>query len=227
MNKQLISDIIQWDVNSWSKALIFWENKIEWERVESALELGGREGGLTLWLTLKGINTVCSDLKDVKSTAEKLHLKHKVSSFITYQDINATDIPFENHFDLIVFKSIIGGIGRNDDFNSQHKVFKQIYKALKPGGKLLFAENLISSPIHQKLRKRYVNWGSSWRYVTLNDMKIFLQEFSKSELKTTGVLGSLGRNENQRYFLSKIDDFILNKLCPNSWKYICYGIAEK
>ena len=41
-----------------------------------------------------------------------------ISSLIIYQDIDATNIPYENYFDIIVFKSIIGGIGRNNNFIS-------------------------------------------------------------------------------------------------------------
>jgi SAM-dependent methyltransferase len=170
---------------------------------------------------------VCSDLKDVKQTAEQLHLQHNLGALITYRDIDATHIPYENHFDVIVFKSIIGGIGRDDNYEIQQKVFNEIFKALKPGGKLLFAENLIASPFHQRLRKSFVNWGSSWRYVSLEEMKAFLKDFSSYELKTTGVLGTFGRNESQRNFLSTIDQVLLNSVCPKSWKYIGYGIAVK
>jgi SAM-dependent methyltransferase len=170
---------------------------------------------------------VCSDLKDVQKTAEQLHKRHHVSTWITYQDIDATNIPYEEYFDLIVFKSIIGGIGRNDNYKNQHKVFKEIYKALKPGGKLLFAENLAASAVHRRLRKRFVQWGSSWRYVSLDEMKEFLSDFSYYDIKTTGLLGTFGRTERQRNVLSAVDDLVLNKICPDRWKYICYGIAEK
>ena len=227
MTKKLTKDIIQWDIKSWSKALSYWDSNIEWDKIQNGLELGGREGGLSLWLALKGKTTVCSDLKDVKNTAEQLHLRHDVSSFIKYQDIDATNIPYENYFDIIVFKSIIGGIGSNDNYEIQQKVFKEIYKALKPGGKLLFAENLSASPFHQQLRKRFVNWGSSWRYVSVKEMKEFLKDFSSYQIMTNGVIGTFGRNESQRNLLSTIDELILNKVCPENWKYIGYGIAEK
>jgi SAM-dependent methyltransferase len=166
-------------------------------------------------------------LNDVQKTAELLHIRYNVSSLIKYQDIDATTIPYENYFDIIVFKSIIGGIGRNDNFEIQKKVFKEIFKALKPGGKLLFAENLIASPFHQILRKRYVNWGNSWRYVSLNEMKEFMKDFSTCDIKTTGVLGTFGRNESQRNLLSTVDQLILNQVSPDSWKYISYGVAQK
>lgn len=227
MKKGLIKDIIQWDIKSWSKAVSYWENSIQWDQIDNGLELGGREGGLTLWLALKGKKVVCSDLKDVKNTAEHLHLQYKLNSLVEYEDIDATNIPYENYFDVIVFKSIIGGIGSNDNYEIQQMVFKEIYKALKPGGKLLFAENLIGSAFHQKLRKRFVKWGNRWRYVTVDEMKGFLKDFSSIDIKTTGVLGTFGRNEKQRFLLSIIDDLFLNKICPDNWKYICYGIAEK
>jgi len=227
MTKQQTKDIIQWDIKAWSKALAFWENNIDWSKVKNGLELGGRQGGLSLWLALNGKTTVCSDLKDVKSTAEPLHLRYNVTSLVKYEDIDATNIPYENYFDLIVFKSIIGGIGRNDNYEIQQKVFNQIYKALKPGGKLLFAENLVASAFHQQLRKRFVNWGSAWRYVSLNEMNEFLQDFSTVNIQTSGVLGAFGRSEGQRNFLASIDELLLNQVCPNSWKYIAYGIAEK
>ena len=227
MTQKRTKDIMQWDVKSWSKALSYWESNIVWDKVQNGLELGGREGGLSLWLALKGKTVVCSDLKNVKETAQQLHLQYNIASHITYQDIDATDIPYEHYFDIIVFKSIIGGIGRNDNYDIQQKVFNEIYKALKPGGKLLFAENLKASSFHQRVRKRFVNWGSSWRYVSINEMRKFLKDFSNCEIKTTGILGTFGRNERQRNLLSSMDKLIINKICPENWKYICYGIAEK
>lgn len=227
MKRELAKDIIQWDIKSWSKALRFWESQIDWGKIKNGLELGGREGGLSLWLALKEKDVVCSDLKDVQKSAENLHIRHNVTSRIIYQDIDATNIPYENYFDIIVFKSIVGGIGRNDKHENQQQVFKEIYKALKPGGKLLFAENLIASPFHQQLRKRFVNWGNSWRYVSIEEMKDFLKDFSSFKIHTTGVLGTFGRNEIQRNLLSTVDELILNKVCPNNWKYIAYGVAEK
>lgn len=227
MTNKLTTDIIQWDIKSWSRALKYWDNNIDWNIIQNGLELGGREGGLSLWLALKNKPTVCSDLKDVKITAKPLHIRHNVNELIKYQDIDATNIPYENHFDIIVFKSIIGGIGSNDNYEMQQKVFKEIYKALKPGGKLLFAENLIASPFHQLLRKKFVNWGDSWRYVSINEMNGFLKDFSSYDINATGVLGTFGRNERQRNLLSTLDELILNKVCPDNWKYISYGIAVK
>src|SRR5688572_9343259 len=118
----VIKDIIQWDVKSWSAAIDYWEKEINWNLINDCLELGGREGGLSLWLALKGKNVICSDLSEVRNTAEGLHKKYSLANII-YEDIDATDIPYENHFDLIVFKSIMGGIGRNNNTVLQQKAF--------------------------------------------------------------------------------------------------------
>lgn len=227
MTKDLTNEILQWDVKSWSEALSYWERNVDWSKVQNGLELGGREGGLSLWMALKGMTVICSDLENVKQSAEKLHVQYKVSDRIRYQDIDATQIPYENHFDIIVFKSILGGIGRDDNFAIQKKVIDEIYKALKPGGKLLFAENLIASPIHRKLRKRFTNWGESWRYLSIEEMNVLLSGFSSYEMKMTGISATFGRTEAQRNFLSRIDEIVLNRISPDKWKYICYGVAVK
>jgi SAM-dependent methyltransferase len=222
-----VNDILQWDVQSWSPALNYWEEHISWNPETLALELGGRQGGLSLWLALKGIRVICSDLSGARLTAEPLHQRYGVTSLITYEDIDATSIPYENHFDLIVFKSIIGGIGRNNQPDMQRKVFNEILKALKPGGKLLFAENLSASPIHRFLRRKFIKWGGYWRYVTLQELKEFMQDFNSLSIESTGVIAAFGRSESQRGLLSHIDAAVLNQLSPRNWRYIGYGIAEK
>lgn len=227
MDSTLKKEIIQWDVKSWSKALDYWEKKIDWKTVNNALELGGHQGGLSLWLALKGKEVVCSDLQDVQKNAEGLHRKHHYSGKIIYQNIDASSIPYENHFDIIVFKSILGGIGRNDNYALQKKVIQEIYKALKPGGKLLFAENLQASKLHQAMRKKFINWGDSWRYLKKSEIHDLLQNFRHVDIKYTGMMGAFGRSEKQRSLLSISDQFFFNWLSPDSWKYIAYGIAEK
>ena len=227
MTTKLSKDIIEWDIKSWVKSIDYWDKNVDWDKVQTGLELGGRQGGLSLWLALKGKKMICSDLQDVKDTAEQLHAQYNIASLVQYQDIDATNIPYENFFDVIVFKSIIGGIGRNGNIAQQQKVFDEIYKALKPGGKLLFAENLVASPFHQWLRKKFIKWGNSWRYVSIEETHKFLAKFSSHDLQTTGVLATFGRTETQRQLLATIDDAVLNKICPDGWKYICYAVAVK
>jgi SAM-dependent methyltransferase len=214
-------------VVAWSKILNYWDKKIDWKSVYTCLELGGRKGGLSLWLALKGKRTICSDISNTKENAGMMHSQYNINALVTYQDIDATDIPYENYFDIVIFKSVIGGIGRNNNIAKQQKVFDEIYKSLKPGGKLLFAENLVGSSLHQLLRKKFVRWGRTWRYISINDLTQFLFRFKSYKYETSGILAAFGRTEWQRNIFAYVDQFLLNYICPDHWKYIVYGIAEK
>jgi SAM-dependent methyltransferase len=163
----------------------------------------------------------------VKQSAKALHDKYEILNFISYQDIDATNIPYEEHFDIIIFKSIIGGIAKIGGIDMQKKVFNEIYKALKPGGMLLFAENLVASPIHQYARKKFNKWGDYWRYLSIDETKSFLANFQSLSYDTTGFSAAFGRTEGQRNILAKLDQMLLNHISPKSWKYVIYGVAVK
>lgn len=226
MDNLLLKDIIQWDVLSWKKAIDFWEENISWDKVTNVLEIGARDGGLSLWLVLKNKNVICSDISNSEK-AIQLHKKYHVDYLVSYQDIDATNIPYENYFDVVIVKSVLGGIGSYGNNNSQQKAIQEIHKSLKKGGKFLFAENLKASLIHQLARKKFVKWGNSWKYLTIEETHSLLSKFSDYKINTTGFIAAFGRSESQRNILARIDNFILNKITPNYWHYIVYGIATK
>lgn len=219
-------DIVQWDIKSWSKAILFWDEKIDWAGVNTCLEIGAREGGLSLWLALKGKQVICSDVT-ISPKAVELHAKYKVADKIEYEQIDATGIPYEDYFDVIVFKSVLGGIGRNNNYALQEQAIKEMCKALKPGGKLLFAENLKASAFHTLLRKSFQKWGGKWRYLSLEEISTLMKQFSSLDIETTGVLSLFGSGELLRNTLATADEKLFNKLVPRHWHYIAYGIAEK
>jgi SAM-dependent methyltransferase len=220
-------DIMQWDVRTWSRALDFWEKHYLPKTGGLALELGGREGGLTLYLASQGMKVLCSDIEDVSEKAAPLLRKYGVGDLVSFGVIDATEIPHENYFDVVVFKSIIGGIGRNEQKELQQKTFDSIYKSLKPGGHLLFAENLEGSFIHSFLRKKFVRWGSEWRYVNTSELHEFLKDFSTYEVMSTGFASAFGRSEAQRNLLSYADSLLFNHVVPKSWNYVAFGVAQK
>lgn len=221
-----VDDYLDWDIRSWSKALAYWETQVDWNKVKRALELGANRGGLTLWLAQKGIEVVCSDLLDSKKSAYPLHHTFGVEQLVSYQDIDATKIPYEKHFDLVICKSVIGGIGRNNDFKKQEEAVNQIYNALKPGGFFLFAENLIASPMHRWMRRYFVKWGNSWRYMSLSELETLTGSFSKVDVLSHGFFSAFGRSEKQRSMLSRADDLLM-PIVPSNLRYVGYGIAVK
>ena len=226
---ELINDSIFWDITNWAKAILYWEQHFENPgNNKHALELGcGENGGLSLWLASKGYNVICSGYDGISKTTKLIHQKHSLDQRISYETINALSIPFENEFDVICFKSILGGIVRDKDLEIASQVISQIQKALKPGGKLLFAENLSSSIFHKFLRNKFGALKNNWRYFNISEIKNLFNDFSSYEYKTFGFSGCFGRNETQRHILGKSDTLFFEKLLPQNLLYIISGIAEK
>jgi SAM-dependent methyltransferase len=228
LDKQSLQDIIEWDVENWQSALTFWEQKTKQDLSAAyALELGSRHGGLSLWVALKGSKVKCTDLSGPTEIAIEKHLKYKVSTLVEYESLDAMKIPYRDKFDLIMFKSILGGIGWDDHPENQRQAIKEIYEALKPGGELLFVENLVGSPLHKLARRYFVQWGRRWRYVTVQEIKGFFAPFSRFEYACFGFGGAFGRNEMQRRILGRFDNLMTNHIVPESWKYIIAGVAQK
>lgn len=227
MDKRLLEDILKWDVESWSETLFFWEKAVDFSGNVKCLALGECNGGLSLWLALKGCDVICSDFENTEKIASPLHERYNLRDKIKYQDVDAVNMSYENTFDIIIFKSILGCIGKNENRIEQVEVFKQIHKALKPGGKLLFAENMKASPLHVVARNYLTNWGRTWRYPDCDDLNDFLKIYSKYEIYYSGFLTVFGKLKIVKDLFFAMDKIIFNHILPQNWKYIAYGIAEK
>lgn len=221
-------NIFEWDVENWSKAIYFWESNSSLLLPGSkALEVGAHNGGLSLWLGMKGIQVVCSDIDFPTDKAKKKHKNYGVSDLVRYEKVNALQMPYENEFDIIIFKSVLGGIGRNNNSNNITVALENIHKALKPGGELLFLENLKGSALHQFFRKKFVKWGGSWNYQLIDELLTYTSKFSSLKYQTKGFLGAFGPNEKTRKIFGKIDTLIFDRITPQNWRYIFIGAAKK
>src|SRR5690606_33862611 len=130
-----VKDIIEWDVPNWSRLIDLWQPLIETlPKTARVLAIGERNGGLALWLALMGFNVECSDRTDDFDATKALHSKCGVAHRITYKalDIVYTATP-ANTYDLIIAKSVIGGLKANPidsatrNFDVQCKAVQNIY----------------------------------------------------------------------------------------------------
>jgi SAM-dependent methyltransferase len=221
-------DFIEWDLRNWSAALNFWlAHTTQNLGTCSALELGSRNGGLSLWMAVQGARVVSSDVEGPSETAKQLHKARGVSHLIEYEAIDATQIPYASKFDVVLFKSMLGAIGRLGSKQLQAEAIRQMHRSLKPGGELLFAENLVASPAHQFCRRKFIKWGTTWRYVSVAEMREFLSPFSSVHYRTVGFAGAFGRTESHRNLLGLLDQAAFNYLVPATWRYIIVGVAKK
>lgn len=232
MEKEQINDIIGWDIVNWSKSFDFWNQHIDVkDKGYQCLELGARQGGLSLWLALNNNKVICSDVSytDQQHELDKtiaLHKKHQCEKNISYEAIDASKIPYENHFDLVVFKSVLGGVSIDSGKRLEQQTINSIYKSLKPGGRAVFIENLEGSFLHMYARKKFVGWGSKWYYMKLKDMIKLFDAYAHFNYHTVGFFGAFGKTEKQRQILGHFDTFI-EKIIPKHNRYILIGIAKK
>ena len=91
-----VADIIDWDVDNWSRCLPFWHPWVAGLNTESSrvLVLGERKGGLSLWLALLGFSPICTDYRLPSHEAKALHQQWKVSERVTYAAVNVFDMPY-------------------------------------------------------------------------------------------------------------------------------------
>ena len=229
INDELMGDVLGWDVGTWSTAARFWKRTIApMGGPLDVLEVGAGPGGPSLWLALQGHRVVTSNLDHTETLARPLHELHGVADRVKYLDLDVANLPYENHFDLIVFKSVLGGIPHGGR-ELQREALQQVRKTLKPGGRLIFAENLRGTPLHRLARAiAYRRRGvPKWQYLTLGNLREFLRDFRDVKLATTGVLALFGRSESQRRALARADARFWNRAVPASWHYVVYGTAVK
>ena len=219
----------EWDTISWSRALNIWDKYLESNRGKYVLEVGSRHGGLSLMLAKEyGMEVVCSDLSNPETSALLLHKKYITNHKIKYEAVDCVNMSFEdNTFDVVIFKSVVGALGSRD---KQLLAFNEMFRVLKPGGVLLFAENLNSSFLHMYLRRKFVPWSSSWRYLKLNEIHSFLKNYNFVELNTTGFFANLIPSTFSNNFIKKFIsyfDYLFEKIVPKKFRYIVYGAAIK
>jgi ubiquinone/menaquinone biosynthesis C-methylase UbiE len=225
-----LKDVVEWDVATWSRAVRYWSNVVAASASPpvSGLELGARNGGVSCYFASKfGCKMACTDVES-SAAAEALHKRHGVSHLITYRQVDACSIPWEdNTFDLVVFKSILGVVGARGQRERQAKAMEEIHRVLRPGGQLLFAENLRASKLHQTARHLFVPWGKAWTYVTLDDLRELLRGFKSVDLQSTGFSSAFVlKPEFLRTVCATMDESLL-RWVPKRWNYVGYGHAIK
>lgn len=220
--------IFEWDVDNWSRALRLWESILPSTASDgaTALEVGSRRGGIALYLAHKGYHVVCSDVDNPADVARPIHQAAGVASRIEYTAANVTAMSFADaSFDVVAFKSVLGAVGRGGNTQLIAAAIAEMHRVLKPGGVLLFAENLAAGRMQMFLRRRFTSWAADWNYLTPQSMKEHFAAFEVTHFETFGVLANWGRTEFHRRLLHPID-LMLSPLTPKTQHYIGYGYAR-
>lgn len=230
IDQRVLNDAIGWDIPTWRRAFLHWERVLESHPPANGLELGAKLGGASLFLAHRfGTEMICSDLGGPADGAAALHAQHGVSDLISYADANAISLPYDDSsFDVVVFKSILGSIAGVVGAEAMQTTMKEIRRVLRPGGTLLFAENLSATVGHQFLRRRIRTWGRGWHYLSLNELTVLLDRtFPSAVVKTTGFIcvGVPERFGRLRASAGTVDG-VLDRVLPMRARYLAFGHAR-
>ncbi len=125
---------------------------------------------------------------------------------------------------------MLGGFIRDGSLEFGLEVLKQVSKAFKVGGFLVFAENLMGTTMHKFFRRHFGAGKNSWRYFESFEICELLTRIPDLTIVSSinvGFLGCFGRNESQRTLLAKLDKIFLEKIIPEKSRYIQFVVARK
>ena len=129
---------------------------------------------------------------------------------------------YEGKFDIITFKSVLGGIGSYGNIEREKKVVEAVKFMLKDNGYLILIENMQATWLHKVLREHFSGCGRRWHYHTDNDIENLFSEkdFMLEKKAHYGFLVLLGgKCETARRFLGYVDYFF-DLLLPEKAKYV-------
>jgi len=228
-----VADIIEWDIPNWSRLLTYWEPILEKLPANSRiLAFGERNGGLSLWLALQGFRVECTDRVRPTDAAIEMHKRYNVADKISYASFDVVNNPgAPDQYDLIIAKSVIGGIKsdykdsttRNSD--TRKAAVQNIHNLLKPGGYILFAENIRGSVLLHQVRKM-LGKQKGWYYFSMSDLRDLFSGFRNVNIKTFGVIPTVSKNSSVNGVLFALNKYLLNWL-PPSFKYISFISGQK
>lgn len=237
---RLLADVFRWDVANWSRHVGIWEGAIQkvkggypvtTSKRPLGLEIGADwGGGLALWMALHGIDVVAShyDPKGWAGSdtsyldeATRVLAGYGVAERVRFQQLDIFHMSDADAYDVIMIKSVLGGLG---DVERQQRAVERLHAALRPGGVLLFAENVRGTPLHAAFRA--LKRGRSWYYPRLQETRAIFSPFRDVTYRTTGVLAAFGLREAQRRWLGRADG-VLSRFTPPNWHYVCIGYATK
>jgi hypothetical protein len=166
--RALMEDCIGWNRKTWADALEFAVSGLPGDlHGKTVLEVGaGRSSTLAPLFSSMGADVVCSCYGPRKADIEDGQLRTIRGKYRLRQacvvEMNAYDI--SDVYDLIVLKSVLGGICRNNDYAAIRSLVSRMADHLTKSGRIITLDNGYMKPL-ESLRPVLGTGGHSWTYI--------------------------------------------------------------
>jgi hypothetical protein len=179
--RTLSEECCGWNRKTWADAVEFAVAMLPGDlRGKMVLEIGASDRSTVAPIfAAQGAQAFCSYYKKPPGFIENAHLsyirsKYRLDPIPTFET-SITEI--EGRFDVIIMKSVLGGICRNDNYQEIRTIIHKLLKDnLVEGGVILTIDNGSIGPFH-RLRRYLGTGGNSWSYLERDKLAASLSDF--------------------------------------------------
>jgi hypothetical protein len=167
--RELVEDCCGWNKKTWADAIEFAISALPNDlRGKQILEIGASDRSTVAPIfAARGAQVFCSYYLKPPGFIENAQLKYIRTKYhlgeIPTLETSISEVA--GRFDVIIMKSVLGGIFRNDDYNGIGvTIHKLLRDNVSEGGVILTVDNGYIGPFH-KLRRYRGTGGNSWSYL--------------------------------------------------------------
>jgi hypothetical protein len=178
--RALMEDCTGWNRKIWADALEFAVSGLPGDlHGKTVLEIGAsRSSTLAPLFSSMGADVICSCYGPLKVDIEDGQLRTICGRYGLRQagiiEMNAYDI--SDVYDLIVLKSVLGGICRNNDYAAIRSLVSRMADHLTESGRIITLDNGYIKPL-ESLRRVLGTGGHSWTYIQKDRLRDTLSDF--------------------------------------------------
>lgn len=223
--RHLIEDCSGWNRKLWADAVEFALERISNKfQGLSALEIGAGEfSSLAPIFKSHNVDIICSyygadNRERIRSgNLRRVQKKHAIGD-IPLSNQDAFDL--KGKYDLIILKSVLGGLARGEDYQRIKDIIDGILSHLNEGGLLISIDNQ-SNPFANCFRKKFGAGKNLWTYLDrdrfstlVQDRIVFQKGFGYVNFAHFNIRGY--NLEYVNNFLYYVDKVIIRIFCPKA-----------
>ncbi|HYG86189.1 MAG TPA: hypothetical protein VD978_08010 [Azospirillum sp.] len=184
--RPLIEDCCGWNRRTWADAVAFAVSTLPKDlHNKSVLEIGaGKYSCIAPAFAAMGANVFCSYYRQPRHEIENGRLRY-ISEKYGIRNISLLEVDIHNVtgvYDIIVLKSVFGGICRGDDCGKMRTVVKGLMEHLADDGTILTMDNGYVGPFI-KLSRMFGAGKHRWTYFKQEDIQNHLADY---DIETRG-----------------------------------------